>query len=119
MKLKGHYKVLSERITVSGSNNTVTTRWWAGNKRLNPLSQLQNVIRCINIFEYFLNTGKGFFGATAELLRRDSSIRQSFSVYAGFTRRFLAPGEVSTAGKGGALQTGQIVLRPKRRGRLS
>ena len=65
------------------------------------------------------NTGKGFFGATAELLRRDSSIRQSFSVYAGFTRRFLAPGEVATAGKGGALQTGQIVLRPKRRGRLS
>jgi hypothetical protein len=65
------------------------------------------------------NTGKGFFGATAELLRRDSSIRQSFSVYAGFTRRFLAPGEVATAGKGGPLQTGQIVLRPKRRGRPS
>jgi hypothetical protein len=65
------------------------------------------------------NTGKGFFGAAAELLRRDTTIRQSFSVYASFTRRFLAPGEVARAGKGGPLQTGQIVLRPKRRGRLS
>ena len=65
------------------------------------------------------NTGKGFFGATAELLRRDSSIRQSFSVYAGFTHRFTAPNEKARAGKGGPLQTGQIVLRPKKRGRLS
>jgi len=63
------------------------------------------------------NTGKGFFGATAELLRRDSSIRQSFSVYAGFTQRFTAPNEKARAGKGGDLQTGQIVLRPKKRGK--
>jgi hypothetical protein len=63
------------------------------------------------------NTGKGFFGATAELLRRDPSIRQSFSVYAGFTHRFTAPHEKARAGKGGALQTGQIVLRPQKRGK--
>ena len=63
------------------------------------------------------NTGKGFFGASAELLRRDSNIRQSFSVYAGFTQRFTAPNEKARAGKGGALQTGQIVLRPKKRGK--
>jgi hypothetical protein len=64
-------------------------------------------------------TRMGFFGAAAELIRRDSSIRQSFTVYASFTRRFAIPGEVSTAGRGGPVQTGQIVLRPKRRGRLS
>jgi len=63
------------------------------------------------------NTGKGFFGATAELLRRDSSIRQSFSVYAAFTQRFTAANEVATAGRGGKHLTGQIVLRPKKRGR--
>ena len=63
------------------------------------------------------NTGKGFFGATAELLRRDSSVNQSFSVHAGFTQAFIVPNETARAGRAGKHLTGQIVLRPKKRGK--
>lgn len=63
------------------------------------------------------NTQQGFFGAAANLMRRNSMISSNFSVYASFTSKHAIAGERWKAGKSMPL-TAQIVLRPKRRGRL-
>jgi hypothetical protein len=56
----------------------------------------------------------GFLGYTAETLRRNPQVRNLYSVYVAFSKRFTAPGEVSK--KQG---TGVLIIRPKRRGRLN
>lgn len=63
-------------------------------------------------------SNKGFIGAAAQLLKRNYRITSSFSIYAGFTRKFAIPGELWTAGKKAGPLTGQIILRPKRHGRV-
>jgi hypothetical protein len=60
----------------------------------------------------------GFFGHAAQSLRRNALFKTQFSVVAGFSSYFLAPGEVATAGKGGSKITGFLMISNRRRGRL-
>lgn len=53
----------------------------------------------------------GFLGYAATMLRR-TQVYKDFSIYAAFSSKFLAPGEVTQ-------RTGMLIVRPRRRGRLS